>query len=380
MAGDKESKTEKPTAQKLKKARDEGQIARSQDLVGWGTIYATFTILQMTVKRTSALLNRSMAEMADLIAHPDIHNGLSYAVRTIRDGFVAVAPLMLGFMVIAIIGHLAQVRLVLALKSIKPSFSKINPLHGIKKLFSMQSIFQAAKQAVTATILGYVAYRTLYVTMTSLAQNGPYPVGVLVHVTVTAVVSFIKKAAFAGTVIGLIDYLYQKRKIGKSLMMTKQEVKEESKSQDLSPEIRGKIRQKQRQMSRNRMMAAVKDADVVVVNPVHIAVALKYDPIKGAPKVVAKGAGFVAEKIRERADESKVPLIQDVPLARTLHHACDIDDEIPAELFEGVARLLAFVFALRSRGTSAGFHKMPGTPDVEEADRLEARTRALATS
>jgi flagellar biosynthetic protein FlhB len=148
------------------------------------------------------------------------------------------------------------------------------------------------------------------------------------------------------------------------------------------------MRQRQRQMSRNRMMAAVKDADVIVVNPIHIAVALKYDPERGAPRVVAKGSGFVAEKIRERAEEHDIPTVQDIPLARTLNRICDIDDEIPGEMFEAVAKLLAFVFTMRSRGTSSGFHRMPGSLDMAEADAMEekrlqakeAAERSLAAS
>ena len=369
---DKESKTEKPTPQRLQEARSQGQIARSQDLVAWASIFATFSILQMSVGRAASFLQKSVDEMAKLIEKPDVATAMAFAGKSVKDGFIAIAPLMIAFMVLVIIGHLLQVKIIFTLKAMKPSWAKMNPIAGVKRLFSAQSAFMAAKQSVYAIVIGYIAYKTLYGTITGLVNNGPYSVSELVRIGGGATVSFVKQAAFAGIVIGIIDYLFMRHKTKKGMMMTKEEVKQESKNQDLSPEIRGKIRQKQMSMSRNRMMAAVQDADAVIVNPVHIAIALKYDPVKGAPRVVAKGAGFVAEKIRERADEERVPVIQDIPLARVLHKTCEIDDEIPAQMFEAVARLLAFVFSLKNRGTAAGFHKMPGTPDLEEADRLEA--------
>ena len=150
-----------------------------------------------------------------------------------------------------------------------------------------------------------------------------------------AAINFVRQAAAIGVVIGVVDYFWSRKKTMDGMKMSKHEIKEESRSQDLPPEVRGRIRQRQRQFSRNRMMAAMKSADVVIVNPVHIAVALQYDPEKGAPRVLAKGAGFVAEKIKEKAEELKLPLVQDIPLARAIHKSCDIDDEIPAAVVPG---------------------------------------------
>lgn len=376
MAGDKDGKTEKPTPKRLSEARKEGNIPRSAELVSWSALFLGLTMLQSTVGKAGNFMQREMESMRLLIASPDIGRSLTFFVESVREALMIVAPLTLTFMVIGVVGHLAQVRILFTTKPMKPKLSKINPISGLKRLFSPASGVEAAKQIVKTAILGYVAYRTLTDVVLGLARNGPYDIGEIMRVTVNSTMTFIRQGTLAGVVISLFDYAYQRRKVGKGLMMTKQEIKEEAKSGDLPPEIKGKIRQKQRQLSQNRMMSAIKDANVVIVNPVHIAIALTYDPKVGAPKVVAKGAGFLAERIKERAEEHRVPLVQDVPLARTLHRACDVDDEIPGELFEAVAKVLAFVFALSNRGMGEGLHRMPGSMSAVEADLVEKADQA----
>jgi flagellar biosynthetic protein FlhB len=365
---DKESKTEDPTAKRKGEARKEGNIPRSQELVSWVAILFGFVMLEKTVANGVDFMHREMAKMAELISAPDERKALSFMVHSIGDGFILIAPLVLTFMVIGVIGHLAQVKFLFSTKTIKPNLKKLNPLTGFKRIFSMQSTFQLIKEVVKTVAFSLIAYFTLWETVMNISRSGPYSVHAIIGIVVGAVVTYIKYTAICGVLIGIADYMFNRRKINSTLKMTKQEVKDETKTQDLPPEVRGKIRSKQREMSRNRMMSMISQADVVVVNPVHIAMALKYDPLTGAPKVVAKGAGFVAEKIRDKAEESRVPIVQDIPLARALHKACDIDDEIPLGLFEAVAKLLAFVYSLKNRGASAGFHKMPGTPELEDVE------------
>jgi flagellar biosynthetic protein FlhB len=377
---DKESKTEDPTAKKKAEARQEGNIPRSQELVSWVAILLGFVMIEYTVRRGTDFLHREMNKMADLIGAPDEKKALDFMVSSIADSFVLIAPLVLAFLVISVIGHLAQVRLVLSTKSLKPDIKRLNPLTGFKRLFSMQSTFMLFKEVLKTIAFGAVAYFTLWDTVLNLSRNGPYSMQALIGIVVEAVVLFIKYTAICGVLIGIADYAYNRRKINGNLKMTKQEVKDESKQQDLPAEVRGKIRQKQRELSRNAMMSAIAKADVVVVNPVHIAMALKYDPLVGAPKVVAKGAGFVAEKIKEKADENRVPIVQDIPLARALHKSCDIDDEVPWALFEAVAKVLAFVYGLKNRGSSAGYHKMPGTPELKDVEANESAYDLLAAS
>lgn len=372
MSSDKDGKTEDPTAKKKGEARQEGNIPRSQELVSWVAILGGFVMLERTCRKGSAFMMEEMDRMGDLIAAPDEHKALSFMVDSIADSFILIAPLILTFLVLGVIGHLAQVKFLFSTKTIKPDLKKMNPITGIKRIFSPQSVFQLGKEVVKTVAFGLIAYWTLWDTVINLSRNGPYSIDALLGITIGAVVRFIKYAAFTGVIIGIIDYLYNRRKSNRGIKMTKQEVKDETKQQDLPQEVRSKIRQKQHEMSRNLMMSAIAKADVVIVNPVHIAMALTYDPATGAPKVVAKGAGFIAEKIKEEAEENRVPIVQDIPLARALHKSCDINDEVPWALFEAVAKVLAFVYGLKNRGAAAGHHKMPGTPELSEVERNES--------
>lgn len=373
---DKESRTEAPTDKKLKESREQGQIARSQDLVSWGALLIGISILQSTVGKAATFLVKEMNELSNLIAKPELETAMGFMASSVTQAMVIVAPLALVWMGIGVAGHFLQVRFVLAWKALKPDFKRMNPISGFKRMFSKTTYFNAGKDLLKIAVLGFVAYKTLWHTVVDFSGAGTYSIGVLMGLTATAVIGFIKMVAMVGVGIGVLDYFYQRHTTGEQLKMSKDEVKQEGKAQEGSPELKGKIRQKQSQMSRNRMMTAMKDADVVVVNPVHVAVAIKYDRQKGAPKVIAKGAGFVAEKIREKALEHDVPLVQDIPLARTLHRMCEIDDEVPFELFEAVAKMLAFVFGLKNRGAAQGFHKMPGTPELDEYEAQEARRKA----
>jgi len=169
--------------------------------------------------------------------------------------------------------------------------------------------------------------------------------------------TFVRNVALAGLGLALVDFALQKRKLRNTLRMTKHEVKEEHRQTEGSPETRGRIRQAQMKMSRMRMMAEVAKADVVIVNPTHVAVALRYQPERGSPRVVAKGLGRVAQRIREEAEAHALPIVQDVPLARALHKLCELDQEIPVELYEAVARVLALIFTLKREGRpSLGVH------------------------
>jgi flagellar biosynthesis protein FlhB len=190
------------------------------------------------------------------------------------------------------------------------------------------------------------------------------------------VVSLLRVVAVAGLVMAAADYAFQRRKVGKQVRMTKHEVKQENKQSEGDPLIKSAIRSRQLAAARSRMMVDVQTADVVLVNPTHVAVALKYDPAGGAPRVVAKGAGAVATKIRERAEESRVPLVRDVPLARALHSSCKVGQEIPIELFAAVAQVLAFVIGRRTQGQRGGSYSSPrpGT-DVPAVPRVRPRPR-----
>ena len=190
------------------------------------------------------------------------------------------------------------------------------------------------------------------------AQAGGLTLTTVLESVATSTLAFLRNAAMLGLVLAAADYAMEKRLHLKELKMSLQEIKDEYKQADGDPQMKGMIRERQMKMSRNRMMADIASADVVMVNPTHVAVALKYDPLGGAPRVVAKGSGVIAAKIRERAEEHRVPMVRDIPLARALHAACEIGDEIPAELYGAVARVLAFIFSLKARGVAAGTHEV----------------------
>jgi flagellar biosynthetic protein FlhB len=246
-----------------------------------------------------------------------------------------------------------------ATKLMKPDFKRLNPFSGLKRTFGPHAVWEAVKATVKTAVLAGVLYYSLRGLLPRLVQAGQLPVMSIIDMVVGAVLSVARTAAVTGLVMALADYAVARRRVGKQLRMSKQDVKDEHKRSEGDPHLKGAIRGKQMEMSRQRMMSDLAKADLVMVNPTHVAVALRYDPAKGAPRVVAKGAGAVAARIREVASEKRIPMVQDVPLARALHKACDLGDEIPSELYGAVARVLAFVMTLKARGSAAGVHRNP---------------------
>jgi flagellar biosynthesis protein FlhB len=210
--------------------------------------------------------------------------------------------------------------------------------------------------------------------------GGLVPMAVVLEVLGDHALALIRNVAVAGVVLAAADYLVQRHRVGKQTKMSKDDVKQEHKQSEGDPQLKGAIRSRQLAASRNRMMADIPTADVVLVNPTHVAVALRYDPDKGAPRVVARGAGVIAAAIRERAGEARVPLVRDVPLARALYSSTTVGQEIPAELFAAVAQVLAFVISRRSRGQRGGEHRSP-RPEGELAapPRIGHRRRAAGS-
>jgi flagellar biosynthetic protein FlhB len=233
--------------------------------------------------------------------------------------------------------------------AIKPDFKKLNPATGAKNLFGTRAPVEALKSIAKVGVVGAMAASALIPQLRNLAAAVGTPPAALAGLMKANVLGIAERVAIAYIVLGVADYVYQRRRHNKSLKMTKQEVKEEAKSQDLPPEVRGAIRRRQMQAARARMMAAVPQADVVVTNPTHYAVALMYDGNHPAPIVVAKGMDHVAFQIRRIAEENGVPVVPDPPLARSLHAAVEVDQMIPAELYAAVAQVLAFVYRMAGR-------------------------------
>ena len=348
---DKASKTEKPSPKKLADARKKGQTPKSREVVAWGSLLVSLTLLKGAFNRGSSRLTLLLAHMGDDITHPSSKTALAFMREGLNAAFAIVVPLIIGLACVAIVGDLSQTGFVLATGKLKPKLSNLNPIPGLKRLVSGQSMWEGVKTVIKMAVLLGISWTVLRKVVLSMALQGPMSVFSIAGYTVRSAMSYVRIVALIGLLIAAIDYGMTRKRTRKSLMMTKEEVKQEFKNQEGDGQVKGQIRNKGRQMSRNRMMTKIAEADVVLVNPTHIAVALKYIPGGGAPKVVAKGMGELATRIRDKAEENSVPIVKDIPLARAIHKSCEIDDEISAELFEGVARVLAFIFALKRRPT-----------------------------
>jgi flagellar biosynthetic protein FlhB len=354
-------KTEQPTPQKLKQARKEGQIGRSQDIGAWaGMMAASFLVpwtMESAVERARGLLERAPAliENPQLGALPPLLKDVLFAVG------LAALPLAVAMLVIGVAAAAGQGGIHVATKLFIPKFSRLNPLQGMKRVAGPQAWWEGAKATIKTAVLGAVLYYAISDLVPLLMFSGGLPLATLLGTLSDAIVGLIRSAAVAGLVMAAADYIVVRRRTNKQLRMTKQEVKDEHKRSEGDPHVKGQIRSRQMAMSRNRMMAELPNADVVVVNPTHVAVALRYDPAKGAPRVIAKGAGAVAAKIREKATEHRIPLVQDIPLARALHAGCEIGREVPPQFYGAVAKVLAFVMGLKARGSAAGLHRPPAS-------------------
>jgi flagellar biosynthetic protein FlhB len=345
-----QEKTEAPTPQKKRKARREGQVARTQDLGAWAAILAATLVVPSTVEAMLEHGAQLLAAAAEVVEQPEDARALALLKRSGIDAALLVAPVCAVLLVVGLAASAAQGGLHVASTQVKPKGERLNPLKGAKRLLGPQGWWQGAKALLKSAVLGMVLYLAVTDALPRLVGSGALPLAASVGGAADAAMSLLQVAATTGVAVAALDYLVVRRRVGKQLRMTRQEVKDESKQTEGDPYLKAAVRSRQLAVSRNRMMTEVATADVVLVNPTHVAVALRYQPSGGAPRVVAKGAGAVATRIRERAEEHGVPLVRDVPLARALHRACELGQEIPAELYAAVARVLAFVMRLRATG------------------------------
>jgi flagellar biosynthetic protein FlhB len=250
-------------------------------------------------------------------------------------------------MVLGLVGGAAQVGGGLSLKAIAPKFSRISPKEGFKRLFSAQTSFALAKQVAKLAVLGVIGYRAIYGLMHTVPSTVPIGTATSIGLAGGAILAFVRQVAIFGFAVGVADYLFQRHRLQTALKMTKDEVKEENRQQQGDPTMKAQLRRRGYQIARSRVLAATRNADVVVANPSHFAVALQYDAVAGgAPRVVAKGSDGLALRMRAEAGQYRVPVVEDPPLARYLYAACEIGQQIPGEIYVAVARLLAFVYSL----------------------------------
>ena len=354
-------KTEQPTPQKLKKAKREGQIGRTQDIGAWFGMLAASILLPRTMSSAMQHAEELMAQLPDVIADPQPAQALAILKQGMISAAWATLPLAMTMMAVGVAAAGAQGGIRVATKLFIPKFSRLNPWPGLKRMLGPQALWEGTKAVVKTAVLAGVLYTTTKDVIPVLMTAGQLPLASLISVVVDSVLGLIRAASVAGIVMAAADYFVVRRRTNKQLRMTKEEVKQEYKNSEGDPLIKAQIRARQMAMARNRQMADVPTADVVLVNPTHVAVALRYEPQKGAPRVVAKGQGPVALKIRELAAEHRVPMVEDKPLARALHGSVDVGAEISAEFYGSVAKVLAFVMSLKARGSAAGLHRNPNS-------------------
>ena len=367
-------KTEDPTPQRLKKARKEGQIPRTQELGTWaGAAVASF-LLPILVGDAFDEVGRMFVQVGVVVEQPEVEAVTALLGQALATFVTVALPMALALMVVGVAASAAQGGVTVTGKPMKPTLNKLNPFPGMKRMFGGHGLWEATKAVIKTAALGTVVVVTSDRAQQLVSSAGALPLSAVTTTFTDSAVLMFRVVAVTGLAIAIADYVVVRRQTMKKLKMSKYEIQQEHKNSEGDPHVKAQRRATQMAMSRNRMMAEVADADVLLVNPTHVAVALKYEADRGAPRVVAKGADEVAAKLRERAAEARVPMVQDVPLARALHASCEIGQEVPAQLFTAVARVLAFVMQLSSRGVRGGFHR-PGfaAPDVEGLPRAGRR-------
>jgi flagellar biosynthetic protein FlhB len=354
MAGG--EKTEKATPKRKQEARRKGQVAKSQDLGGAVVLLASLLSLSALGPMAWGHMRDAMLRSLSLIATPDVidHAGIGKVlINTMTDAALGTGPIALVCMLTGVLTGALQVGWKPSMGALKPDPKRINPISGAKNLFGMHFLFESVKTVVKFAVVGAIAAMALFGQLDELgALVGLTPAELLSRASET-ILQIAQRGAMAYLVIALVDFAWQRHRFEKQMKMAKEDVKQEHKGQEVSAEVRGAIRRRQMQAARARMMAAIPGADVVVTNPTHFAVALRYSNEAPAPVVVAKGQDLIAARIRSIAGEHGVPVISDPPLARALHASVEIGYEISEELFGAVAQLLAFVYRTAGRRTEA---------------------------
>jgi len=348
-------KTEDATSKKLKDVRNEGNVAKSTEIVTAATLLVLYICIRFAIEYVGGRLINTFQIFFTLIPryiNDGIHTGefRFLLLEALVNVALTIAPfLLLGF-VVAFFSNSLQFKYQVTTKPLMPKFNKLNPINGFKRMFSLNTLVELLKSIVKIIAIGYVSYNVLveHVEEIFLLYDMSVNQGLLLMYDI--ILELLLKICIIFAVIAAADFMYQKWKFKEDNKMTKQEVKDEFKNQEGDPKVKGQQRQRMQQASMRRMMAAIPEADVVITNPTHFAVALAYESGRGqAPVVVAKGADFLAGRIKEIAKENSVEIVENKPLARMLYYNVDLGAEIPPELYQAVAEVLAYVYQLRNK-------------------------------
>ena len=369
-----QERTEQPTEKRLKESREKGQVPRSRELNTMIMMLAS--ALGMLV--LGGIMGESLTQLLTYDLHLDrqqlFHKGAVIEALQVNvlGGLKVLAPFMALMMVAALVGPLLMGGWSFSSKAMAPKLSKLNPLKGLKRVFGVQGLVELFKALGKFLVLGTAAIILLGMLSERYIGLGQLPAiqGIQQGLELIALVFLVLAVALG--LIAAVDVPFQKWDHIRKLKMTRQEVKEESKETEGNPEVRGRIRRVQQEMAQRRMLEEVPKADVVIVNPTHFSVVLRYDEVhEQAPKVVAKGVDFLALKIREIAAANDVPVFSAPPLARSLYHHADIDSEIPTELYLAVAQVLAYVYQVKQHTTGAHYPEQPTDLPIPDAFKIK---------
>jgi len=346
-----EEKTEQPTPRKRQELKEKGEVAKSKELPSVAVLLAALISLSLF---GSYMYNHIQIIMKGAFSFPDIHNFeipelLKFAQNIIGRFIILLSPLFAAIFITAILSNIMQVGFIVSGESITPKLSKIDPIKGFGRLFSKQSFMELIKSLLKLTIVGGIAFLTIKGEMKNFALLGEMEINSIFIYILKIFFKIFIRCSLAMIILVIIDYAFQKWEFENRIKMTKQEVKDEFKKSEGDPLIKSRIRSIQMEMARKRMMRNVPEADVVITNPTHLAIALKYDSSTMiAPKVVAKGSRKIAQKIKDVALEHEIPILENKVLARNLYPLVEVDQEIPPAFYQTVAEVLAYIYRLKS--------------------------------
>ncbi len=350
-------KTEVPTAKKLNDARKEGQVAKSKEIITALMLLALFVVIKFYIGNLGQQMIECFSEFYDLfgkiIGNSEYGMRMVDATGVVSLGLTTVLNMIVPFIalavVIAILGNALQQKWMVTTKPLQPKLSKISPISGLKRMFNVKQLFEVGKSVAMIAVMCYVIYTTVKDKLGVLYTFYNISLYEALEIVGDIIVGLGIKISAVFLVIGFVDLIYQRHKFKEDMKMTKQEVKDEFKNTEGDPQVKGQIRRRMQQVSRRRMMEALPQADVVITNPTHFAVALKYEANKGqAPVVIAKGADYLAFDIKAKAKEYGIEIVENKPLARILYNNVEIGAQIPPELYQAVAEVLAFVYSLKN--------------------------------
>lgn len=347
-----DEKTEKATPKKRKEAREEGQVLQSREITATFILMICFFSMRIfgsyMMKNTSNFMKKLFSNLGELDHIFIIDNMRVNFLKVVSVFIRTVAPITLIAFVSGFFINYIQIGFLFTTKPLKPKLNRINPIEGFKRIFSKRALVELVKSTIKIIAIGYVAYNYIKKRSGILTKLPYMSINQIIVNFFKLSYGFSMRIVGVLLIISIVDYIYQWREYEKNLMMTKQELKEEYRQMEGDPLIKSKIREKQRKMALSRMMHEVPTADVIITNPTHFAVALKYDREKfSAPYVIAKGADLVAENIKKLASENHIPIVENKILARTIYDMVEIGDVIPEDLYETVAEVLAYVYSLK---------------------------------